>query len=211
MRRFQLLSGDSSRDRGGDPEPFPQGLGHMRHAEFEHRLDLDLAASDARALDHRLAISLGQDPPDARHQPLQHRPVEPVGPAETVHHLGLDMPLLRMPRVLGERVVPHHAAVLVPPLGRSKVHAHSDSMSITPNGAQIGNPCAHVFFCRSSLPTQPESGNFNDLPNRRQPNPPEICLPTANSGLTWRIAQRRMPIPPRKGLTGTEPSADAAD
>ncbi len=94
----------------------------MRHAELEDRLDLDVAGTGT--LDHRLAAFLGQDPPDAGHQPLQHGPVEPVGAPEAMHDPGLDVALLGVAAVLGKRVVAHHAPVLVPPLGRSQVHAH---------------------------------------------------------------------------------------
>lgn len=93
----------------------------MRHVELEDRLDLDVA--DAGTLDYRLAAFLGQDPPDAGHQPLQHGPVEPVGAPEAMHDPGLNVALLGVAAVLGKRVVAHHAPVLVPPLGRSQVHA----------------------------------------------------------------------------------------
>ena len=152
-----------------------------RRPGLEHRLDRDVAS--ARALDHRRAIPLGQNSPDARHQPLQHRPVEPVGTAEAVHHPGLDMALLRMPRVLGEGRVPHHAAVLVPPLARSKVHAHPDSMLVLQDRARTGNSCAHMLSRRNGRPPKVESLNFNNLLGRRRPNPPEICPTTASSGL----------------------------
>ena len=178
MRRLQLLLGDPSRDRGPDPEPFPQGLDHMHDAELEDGFDFDRTGT----LDHRCAVRLGQNPPDAGHQPLEYRPIQLVGTTEAVHHPGLDMALLGMPRVLGQRVVAHHAAVLVPPLGRSKIHAHPDSMFIQPNRAQTGNPCAHIFLCRNSRPPNVELRDFNDLPGRRRPNPPEICPTTANSG-----------------------------
>ena len=181
MRRLQLLLGDPGCDRRSDPEPLPQGLDHMHDPELEHRLDLDVTS--ARALDHRCALLLGQNPPNTRHQPLQHRPVEPLGPAEAVHHPGLDMALLGVPGILGERVVAHHAAVLVTPLGRPKIHAHSDSMSIMPNRARTGNSCAHMFGRRNGLAPKAEPRNFNDLPSRRRPNPPQICPTTANSGL----------------------------
>lgn len=122
MGCLQLLLGDRGCDRGTDPEPIPQGLDHMRHAELEDRLDLDVA--DTGTLDHRLAAFLGQDPPDAGHQPLQHGPVEPVGTPEAMHDPGFNVALLGVAGVLGERVVAHHAPVLVPPLGRPQVHAH---------------------------------------------------------------------------------------
>ena len=51
--------------------------------------------------------------------------VEAVGAAEAVHHLGLDVTLLGIAGVLGERVVADDRAVLVFSLGGSQVHAYA--------------------------------------------------------------------------------------
>jgi hypothetical protein len=146
MRCLQLLLGDPSRDRGRDPEPFHKASTTCATPSSN---TASISISPARSTTGA-PLRLAQNPPDARHQPLQHRPIEPVGTTEAVHHPGFDMALLRMARILGERVVAHHAAVLVPPLGRSQVHAHPDSMSRKPIRAETANSCAHMFCAETA-------------------------------------------------------------
>ena len=73
-----------------------------------------------------------EHPADAAHQSLQRGAVEAIGAAEAVHHLGLDVTLLGMADVLGQRVVADDRAVLVPALRGPKVHAHAYSVSGLP-------------------------------------------------------------------------------
>jgi hypothetical protein len=56
-------------------------------------------------------------------------------------------------------------------------------MSALPNPARTDKSCAHAFGRRNGNPPKAEPHNFNDLPDRAQPNQPEICPTTANSGL----------------------------
>ncbi len=88
----------------------------MHDPELEAGLDRDVGRPCGRRGDGPTSLAR-QNPLDARDQPLQGCPVELVGTAEAVHHLGLDIALLGMTNVLGERVVAHHRAVLVPPSG----------------------------------------------------------------------------------------------
>jgi hypothetical protein len=129
MRCRQLLLIELGLDRLADAELGPECLGHMHDPELEAGLDRDPAQACPLAGD-RSAACIGKDPLDARDQPLQGRPVELVGPAETVHHLGLDIALLGMAHVLGECQVAHHRAVLVPPLRGPQVHAHACSVPV---------------------------------------------------------------------------------
>ena len=130
MRRLQLLLVEPFLDHLPDAELGPKCLRHMHDPELEAGLDRDPAQACPLAGD-RSAACIGKDPLDARDQPLQGRPVEMVGPAETVHHLGLDIALLRMTDVLGECQVAHHRAVLVPPLRGPQVHAHACSVFVS--------------------------------------------------------------------------------
>src|SRR4051795_7378041 len=82
---------------------------------------------------------------DARDQPLQGRPVEPVGAAEVVHHPGLDVALPGVAHVLGQGVVADHRAVLVPPSGGPQVHAHACSVPAAVRRGHTAPPCAHTF------------------------------------------------------------------
>src|SRR4051794_23294697 len=50
-----------------------------------------------------------------------------------------------MAHVLGQRVVAHHRAVLVPPLGGPQVHAHACSVSVAVRRGSAARSCAHTF------------------------------------------------------------------
>jgi hypothetical protein len=80
-----------------------------------------------------------------RTRPLERRPVEAISAAEAVHHLGLDVALLGIADVLGQRVVPDDRAVLVPALRGPKVHAHTYSVFGLPSRSKYINSCAHRF------------------------------------------------------------------
>jgi hypothetical protein len=127
MRRVSRLGREPVGDRLADAEPGPQLLDHVDHAELKARLDLDRWGLTL-CVRRRLATVAVEHPADAAHQPLQRRPVEAVGAAEAVHHPGLDLALLGMADVLGERVVADDRAVLVPALGGPKIHAHAYSV-----------------------------------------------------------------------------------
>jgi hypothetical protein len=116
MRCRQLLLIEPGLDRLADAELGPECLGHMHDPELEAGLDRDGGRPCGRGGDGPTSLAR-QDPLDACDQPLQGCPVELVGPAEAVHHPGLDIALLGMTNVLGECQVAHHRAVLVPPLG----------------------------------------------------------------------------------------------
>ena len=88
-----------------------------------------------------------EHPADAAHQPLQRGAVEAIGAAEAVHHLGLDVALLGMADVLGERVVADDRAVLVPALRGPKVHAHAYSVSRSLQSTEISQ-----FVCLQIWP-----------------------------------------------------------
>ena len=116
MRRMQLLLVEPCLDHLTDAEFGPECLRHMHDPQLEAGLDRDPAHACPVAGD-RSAACIRKDALDARDQPLQRRSVELVGTAEAVHHLGLDIALLGMAHILGEGVVAHHRAVLVPSLG----------------------------------------------------------------------------------------------
>ena len=104
VRRVPLLGREPVGDRLADAEPGPELLDHVDDAEIEARLDLDRPS--APVLSGRSSAGVGiEDPADAADQPLERRPVEPVGAAEAVHHLGFDVTLLGIADVLGEGVV----------------------------------------------------------------------------------------------------------
>jgi hypothetical protein len=130
MRCRQLLLIEPGLDRLADAELGPECFRHMHDPELEAGLDRNATRAGSLATD-RSAARISKDPLDARDQPLQGRPVELVGPAEAVHHLGLDIALLGMTHVLGKRVVPDHRAVLVPPLRGPQVHAHACSVFVS--------------------------------------------------------------------------------
>ena len=124
MRCAPLVGRQPGGDRVADAEPGPQLLDHVDDAEIEARLDLD--HRDGRLLTGRGRSTIGiEHPANAANQPLQRRPVETVGAADAVHHLGLDVALLGMAEVLGQRVVADDRPVLVPALRGPKIHAHA--------------------------------------------------------------------------------------
>jgi hypothetical protein len=126
--RCVSLSGRQPRgDRSADAEPGPQLLDHVGDTEIEAGLDLDRPCLTLLAGRDRAVIGV-EHAADAAHQPLQRCPVEAISAAEAVHHPGLDMALLGMADVLGERVVADDRAVLVASLRGAKVHAHAFSV-----------------------------------------------------------------------------------
>lgn len=95
----------------------------MNNAKIKTVFDLDI--TDARwNIDGRHSTGVIQNPANAMDQTLQRRLVQLIGPAEAVHHLGLDIVFLGMADILGERVVADGRAILIAPLGGPKIHAH---------------------------------------------------------------------------------------
>ena len=144
MRCPPLVGRQSCGDRLADAEPGPQLCGHVDHAEIEARLDLDRPFTTGRIGRGRAPVGV-EHPADAAHQSLQRGAVEAIGAAEAVHHLGLDVTLLGVADVLGERVVADDRAVFVAALRCPKVHAHAYSVSGPPRRTKTANSCAYKF------------------------------------------------------------------
>ena len=160
MRCGPLIGCQPFGDRPADAEPRPHLLDQVDDAELEAGLDLDRPVTTGRIGHGRAAIGV-EHPADAAHEALQRGPVEPVGAAEAVHHLGLDVASLGMADVLGERVVADDRAVRVAALRGSKVHAHVCSMYTMPSRLK---PTEFVCLQISALivALQPEKPNdFN--------------------------------------------------
>src|SRR4030095_5096285 len=122
----------------------PQLCRHMDHAEIEARLDLDCRFATAGVGRGRAPVVI-EHPADAAHQSLQRGAVEAIGAAEAVHHLGLDVTLLGIADVLGQRVVADDRTVLVAALRGPKTHAHAYSVSGPPGRTKTSNSCAYRF------------------------------------------------------------------
>jgi hypothetical protein len=105
VRRPPLVGRQPGGDRLADAEPGPQLLDRVDDAELEAGFDLDPLMT--LGVCRRFATVGVEHPADAAHEPLQRRPVEAIGAAEAVHHLGLDVALLGIADVLGERIVAH--------------------------------------------------------------------------------------------------------
>ena len=105
-----------------------------------------------RNIDGRHNTGVIQNPANAMDQTQKRRLVQLISPAEAVHHLGLDIALLGMADIFGERIIADGRAVLVAPLGRSKVHAHW--IACTTNEKYLNQPirvptyfCTEIGFC----------------------------------------------------------------
>jgi hypothetical protein len=163
-----LLGRQPGGDRPADAEPGPELCDHVDDAEFEARLDLDPPVMSCRVCGRLAGVGV-EHAADAAHQSLERGAVEAIGAAEAVHHPGLDVAPGGVADVLGEGVVAHHRAVLVPPPRGPKVHAHDRSVSRLLRRPKCTKSCAHRF----QRPWRSPSGKKprNSMPRRRRPGP----------------------------------------
>jgi len=104
------------REQGVDAEFLPELLEHVDAAVRPARVQADV-------LERGELLLAGEDPQDALGEAAQRVRVELVSPAEVVDDLGDGAAARGVPDVLGELVVAHLAAILVPAPRGAEVHA----------------------------------------------------------------------------------------
>ncbi|HEX5345941.1 MAG TPA: hypothetical protein VFW64_02390 [Pseudonocardiaceae bacterium] len=121
----QATVGGDPADRRADTEAFPHPVQRPGRAQAPRVQHLDPTGPGRRG--HGLFRA--QEPRDQRHQPGQRRPVDLVGPPETVDHLRDRVTADRVALVVRQLQIAHHRAVPVGPPGLPREHAYNSTSS----------------------------------------------------------------------------------
>ena len=159
MRCGQMSARSTRADRVADAELGPQRAGHVHDAELKSWPRSRSPAHSRLLCRHQRRC---RAPVDAADQPLQGRPVELIGPAETVHHAGLS-PLGSGFQTLGEAVVGDRRAVAILPLGDAQIHAAPIAGSTAPCNGRVAKLCAETFSSFFPPISRLKSSQINEL------------------------------------------------